>query len=220
MDVFLIAAACAASYLLGSIPFGLLYSMARGVDIRKVGSKNIGATNVSRQFGFLKGFLPVFLLDLAKGAVPVFLAGSLLHTAAGRDGVMLLAGLSAIAGHIFPVYLGFKGGKGVATALGVFVLIAPLEAAVCAAVFIIVLFLLRSIALHGKPGPFFKDLQKGVGLSSSIAAVIFPASVILIEPARTLIVFISILTALLILFQHRSNLAEIFKGDRLKNDKQ
>ena len=212
--MILIAAVCAVSYLLGSIPFGLLYSRARGIDIRNVGSKNIGATNVSRQFGFISGFLPVFLLDMAKGAIPVYMAGTFIHTLIGRDGIMVLAGISAIIGHMFPIYLSFKGGKGVATGLGAFILIAPYEMAVCILVFILTLSLARYFEPSRKSNPFFKDLQKGVGLSSCIAALIFPVSAFLIEPSRKLILIISIPVVLLLIYQHRSNLIKIFKGER------
>ncbi|MGA2141499.1 MAG: glycerol-3-phosphate acyltransferase [Brevinematales bacterium] len=213
MDVILIIAAGVFSYLLGSVPFGLVYSLARGVDIRKVGSKNIGATNVSRQFGFALGFVPVFILDLAKGALPVFLAASYIHTPLGRDGIMVLTGIMAIAGHMFPVYLGFRCGKGVATALGVFILIAPYEIAMCLPVFIIVLLLMRFIDPSRKSEPFFKNMQKGVGLSSCAAAVALPISVFILESPRILILVISILVALLLVYRHRSNLVKIFKGD-------
>jgi len=213
MDIILIAAVCVFSYLLGSIPFGLVYSLARGVDIRKVGSKNIGATNVSRQFGFALGFVPVFILDLAKGAIPVYLAGNFIHTIAGRDGIMVLAGVSAIAGHMFPVYLGFRGGKGVATALGVFILIAPFEIAACLPVFILVLLLMRYFDPARRSEPFFKNMQKGVGLSSCAAAVALPLSVFILESSRTLILVISIAVALLLVYRHRTNLVKIFKGD-------
>jgi len=212
--MILIAAVCAVSYLLGSIPFGLLYSRARGIDIRNVGSKNIGATNVSRQFGFISGFLPVFLLDMAKGAIPVYMAGTFIHTLIGRDGIMVLAGISAIIGHMFPIYLSFKGGKGVATGLGAFILIAPYEMAVCILVFILTLSLARYFEPSRKSNLFFKDLQKGVGLSSCIAALIFPFCEFLFEPSRKLILIISIPVVLLLIYQHRSNLIKIFKGER------
>lgn len=119
----------------------------------------------------------------------------------------------ALIGHIFPVYIGFKGGKGVATALGVFILIAPYEAAICAGVFLIVLFLMRLLTISAEPGPFFKGLQKRLGLASSSAAVAFPITTVLLEPSRTIIVVISIIVALLLIFQHRSNLIKILKGD-------
>jgi len=111
-------------YLAGSIPFGLLIGRLKGQDIRKAGSGNIGATNVGRIFGW-GWFFVVFSLDVAKGFFPVLLIGKILHRSevAQAPQVMYLACLavvfSCMAGHIWPVWLGFKGGKGVATGLGV-----------------------------------------------------------------------------------------------------
>jgi glycerol-3-phosphate acyltransferase PlsY len=122
MSPVLAVAAIVASYLLGSIPFGLLIARARGVDIRAVGSGNIGATNVSRSLGKKLGAL-VLLLDAAKGFAPVFLAARWLPAE-----IVAASGFAAIAGHVFPVWLRFRGGKGVATGLGVFAAIAPLAA--------------------------------------------------------------------------------------------
>ena len=112
------------SYLIGAIPFGLLLSRGRGINIREQGSKNIGATNVSRLLGKKLGFL-TFLLDCAKGYLPMFLAGLLLNDNPDCHIVIALCGAAAVVGHMFPIYLGFKGGKGVATGLGVFLYLAP-----------------------------------------------------------------------------------------------
>ena len=114
---------CAIAYLLGSIPFGLLLSRAvAGVDVRKVGSGNIGATNVARAAGKWPGALTL-LLDVAKSALPMLAA----RRALGPDhpGWEAAVGLSAFAGHLFPVYLRFRGGKGVATGLGVLLVLSP-----------------------------------------------------------------------------------------------
>ncbi len=109
------------AYLLGSIPFGLLIGFARGVDIRKVGSGNIGATNAGRQLGKVWGRL-VLACDILKGLIPTLVAGSFLATdpptAAGL-GTWIAVAAAAVVGHIFPIYLGFRGGKGVATTIGV-----------------------------------------------------------------------------------------------------
>jgi acyl phosphate:glycerol-3-phosphate acyltransferase len=115
------------SYLLGAIPFGWVVARARGVDILRVGSGNIGATNVARAVGLGWGIL-VFLLDFAKGAVPVALVRWLdLGDAVELPphGLAVIAGVSALLGHLFPVYLGFRGGKGVATGAGVAVALVP-----------------------------------------------------------------------------------------------
>jgi glycerol-3-phosphate acyltransferase PlsY len=115
------------SYLLGAIPFGWIVARARGVDILRVGSGNIGATNVARMVGLGWGLL-VFLLDFAKGAAPVLLVRWLdppSDVELPPHGLAVLAGVAAFLGHLFPVYLGFRGGKGVATGAGVAVALVP-----------------------------------------------------------------------------------------------
>ena len=125
----------AASYMVGAIPFGLVLSRGTGIDIRTQGSRNIGATNVSRLLGKKLGFCTL-LLDIAKGYLPMFAAGLLLGDDPNRNLVIGLCGAASITGHMFPVYLGFKGGKGVATALGVFLYLAPKALLLSLAVFI------------------------------------------------------------------------------------
>lgn len=118
------ALALVVAYLLGSIPSGYLAGRARGVDLSKVGSGNMGAANVFRSLGKMMG-IAVLVADIAKGAVAVVVAGAL------TDGPWpLVAGCVAVAGHIFPVWLRFRGGKGVATAAGVIVGLMPLVAAI------------------------------------------------------------------------------------------
>jgi len=123
-----------ASYLAGAIPFGLLLSRGSGIDIRSQGSRNIGATNVSRLLGKKLGILTL-LADIAKGFVPMFIAAQLLQDHSYRDMIIALCGAASILGHMFPVYLGFKGGKGVATGLGVFLFLAPGAVLFCLVVF-------------------------------------------------------------------------------------
>ena len=125
----LIAAIWLGAYLLGSIPFGYLVARARGVDLFQAGSGNIGATNVGRVLGARYGIL-VFLLDFAKGALPVAIALSFKDQVPDRDlaargWVEVGAGLAAFLGHLFPVTLGFRGGKGIATSAGVVVMLLP-----------------------------------------------------------------------------------------------
>lgn len=111
-------------YLFGSIPWGYLISKAKGIDIRKIGSGNIGGTNVARALGLKWGFLAL-ALDFLKGMIPVYLALNFLQPLCAYRGDWLIVSVSvsAVLGHIFPVWLGFKGGKGVATALGVIVVL-------------------------------------------------------------------------------------------------
>lgn len=117
-----------ASYLLGAIPFGLILGRLAGVDVRAQGSGNIGATNVARTAGKSLGLLTL-LLDAVKGALPPLIVRFALGDALGPAGpdLAVYAGLAAVVGHIFPVYLKLRGGKGVATAAGMFAAIAPLE---------------------------------------------------------------------------------------------
>jgi len=118
------------SYLVGAIPFGYVVAWARGVDLLHQGSGNIGATNVGRVLGWKFGVL-VFLLDFAKGAGPVLAADLLFELGSdlGADELRVAAGLAAFLGHLFPVYLGFRGGKGVATGAGVVAVLVPGPAA-------------------------------------------------------------------------------------------
>lgn len=122
------------SYLAGAIPFGLLLSMGSGVDIRSQGSKNIGATNVGRLLGKKLGIMTL-LADIAKGFLPMYVAGLLLADTPDKNILIGLCGAATVIGHMFPVYLGFKGGKGVATGLGVFLYLAPLAVPFCLVVF-------------------------------------------------------------------------------------
>lgn len=123
------------SYFVGSIPFGLVLSRRSGVDIRTEGSKNIGATNVTRLLGKKMGAMTL-LGDLLKGYLPMFIAARLMQGTNGSELVIALCGAASVLGHMFPVYLGFKGGKGVATALGAFLYLAPLAVLGCLAIFI------------------------------------------------------------------------------------
>ena len=115
------------SYLVGAIPFGLLLSRGSGIDIRTQGSKNIRATNVARLLGKKIGALTL-AFDVLKGFAPMFLAALLVQDDPQRELIIALCGAASVLGHMFPVYLRFKGGKGVATALGAFLYLAPLAA--------------------------------------------------------------------------------------------
>ena len=133
-----------AAYLCGSIPFGLLLGrLFSGTDVRKTGSGNIGATNVARSAGAVAGILTL-VLDAAKGAAPVWLAR---HYFPDIAALQTLAGLGALAGHCFPVWLKFRGGKGVATAAGVFLVLCPLAGAGALLVFALVVGFWRYVSL-------------------------------------------------------------------------
>jgi glycerol-3-phosphate acyltransferase PlsY len=134
----------AVAYLLGSIPFGLLLAkLLGGKDVRKSGSGNIGATNVARVAGPAAGIVTL-LLDAAKGALAVWVAGRYSEQSAAA---IMLAGIAALVGHCFPVWLKWKGGKGVATALGVFLMLSPLAALGGVLFFLAVVLLWRYVSL-------------------------------------------------------------------------
>jgi len=134
-------------YLLGSVPFGLLIARLKGIDIREHGSKNIGATNVWRVCGSKYG-LPVFVLDAAKGVAAVFLARWLAVRFSGDVAWAGIAGAFAcVLGHSFPVWLNFKGGKGVATSLGVLLSLLPWEGLAAFGVWLVVFFASRYVSL-------------------------------------------------------------------------
>ncbi|HSU18784.1 MAG TPA: glycerol-3-phosphate 1-O-acyltransferase PlsY [Acidobacteriaceae bacterium] len=187
----------AIAYLLGSIPFGyILVRLFRKEDIRTTGSGNIGATNVVRSGAKGLGILTL-VLDLLKGVAAVLIAR---HLAPGTPGfpsdLAVLAGVAAVIGHIFPVWLGFKGGKGVATALGVFLALAPFAAVCSLGVFIAVFAFTRYVSL-----------------ASILAAVFLPLFAMLLMPDRSPI-FIGgvIFLALLVIAKHRANIARLMSG--------
>ena len=113
-----------AAYLLGSVPFGVILARGKGVDLRQVGSGNIGATNAARALGKGMGAF-VLLLDAGKATLPIVLCGWLFRDHPHRDWLLPGIGAAALCGHVFPVFLGFHGGKGVATAFGTFVALEP-----------------------------------------------------------------------------------------------
>lgn len=180
-------------YLLGSIPFGLLLTKAAGLgDIRTIGSGNIGATNVLRT-GHKKLAVATLLLDGAKGAAAVLIARAL----AGEDAA-LLAGLFSMIGHIFPVWLKFKGGKGVATTLGMMLALAPFTGLIACAVWLGMAFTLRYSSL-----------------SALVAMLSTPVSAYLIyEDIR--LSCVCALVAALVFYTHRTNIRRLLKGEEPK----
>jgi glycerol-3-phosphate acyltransferase PlsY len=142
MNILIALVCLAGSYLIGAIPFGLLFSKGSGIDIRTQGSKNIGATNVTRLLGKKVGAMTL-ACDMLKGFLPMFITALVVENDSGRELIIALCGAASVLGHMFPVYLRFKGGKGVATALGAFLYLAPLAVIGCIAVFAF------SVALSG-----------------------------------------------------------------------
>lgn len=185
------------AYVLGSIPFGyLLVRVFRKEDIREQGSGNIGATNVARSGA--KGLgVATLLLDLGKGSAAVLLARHL----AGSGGVanydvMVAAAVAAVVGHCFPVWLGFKGGKGVATALGVFLALTPLAGLGILLVFAVVF-----------------GLTRFVSLASIVGAASFPLFGLYLVGQRTpMVVFGFVFIPLLIVVKHHGNIRRLLDG--------
>jgi glycerol-3-phosphate acyltransferase PlsY len=190
----------AAAYFLGSIPFGLLFAkLFAGSDIRSSGSGNIGATNVTRVAGPAAGILTL-LLDAAKGSAAVWLAGRFTGQSATA---LTLAGGAALLGHCFPVWLKFKGGKGVATALGVFLMLAPMAALGALLVFIGVSITWRYVSLG----------------SVSAAAAMPLLMYFLWAPghAPPLVVdFGTLFASALVIFKHDANLQRLVDGTEPK----
>jgi glycerol-3-phosphate acyltransferase PlsY len=187
----------AIAYLLGSIPFGyLLVRIFRKEDIRATGSGNIGATNVARSGGKGLGILTL-VLDLLKAFAAVKIAA---HFAPGSPGfpsdLAVAAGIAAVLGHVFPIWLGFRGGKGVASALGVFIAIAPLAALSALGVFIVIFAITRYVSL-----------------ASILAAVMMPPFCLLWMPDRSPI-FVGgiIFISLLVIAKHHANIARLMQG--------
>jgi acyl phosphate:glycerol-3-phosphate acyltransferase len=185
------------AYLLGSIPFGyILVRIFRKEDVRATGSGNIGATNVARSGGKGLGILTL-LLDLLKAFAAVKIAQ---HLAPGTPGfpsdLAVAAGIAAVLGHVFPVWLGFKGGKGVASALGVFIALVPIAALCSLGVFIVVFAITRYVSL-----------------ASILAALMMPVFCLLWMPDRSpLFVGGVIFLALLVIAKHRANIARLMQG--------
>ncbi len=196
MSKFLVIAA--ASYLLGSIPFGyLLVRIFRGEDVRQSGSGNIGATNVSRKSPALGAL--TLILDAAKGFFAVQLAASVSQFGKGDPRLvqtLAAAALLSIVGHMFPLWLKFHGGKGVATALGAFLRFAPLAVLVAVIIFIVVVLLSRRISL-----------------GSIVAAAAFPVAVwgLNLSHDPAVIALISA-AAVLIIVRHRENIYRLISG--------
>jgi glycerol-3-phosphate acyltransferase PlsY len=178
------------AYLLGSIPFGYLIVRGKsGADIRETGSGGTGATNVSRRAGKAAGVLTL-LLDAAKGCVAVLIAKAF----GGDDWVIDVAAIAALVGHIFPVWLGFRGGKGVATGVGIFLVLAPIALLCAGVVFVAIVVLTRYVSL-----------------GSITAAILIPVLVWLLSDSQSLLIA-AVVGAALIVFAHRGNIQRLASG--------
>jgi acyl phosphate:glycerol-3-phosphate acyltransferase len=190
-------------YLLGSIPTGFLVAKARGVDIRTVGSKNMGATNVFRVLGKGPGIF-VLLVDALKGTAAILFAGEFSRRGIplsdctcefwNQDLAMTLGGLCAILGHNYTCWLGFKGGKGIATSAGVFFTLAPLACSIALAAWIVSFLVTRYVSV-----------------ASIVAAVALPTAVVLTQTNVALSVVTVVIGALAI-YKHRANIQRLMAG--------
>lgn len=188
------------AYLIGSIPFGLIISRMHGIDIRKHGSGNIGATNVFRVVGKKWG-ITVFILDALKGYISVLLP--LIFKQEAALNLSLALALAVILGHTFPIWLKFKGGKGVATSLGAFLAAAPKPALITFGGWIIIFFATRIISA-----------------ASLSASVLFPIVIWIMYPRETpgfsTLIAVSLFLTAFIFYTHRANIGRLRKGEEKK----
>ena len=178
------------SYLLGSISAGFLVGSSAGVDVRSAGSGNIGATNVARTLGWKKGLVTLFA-DVAKGFLPVLAA----HLLDLGNAAAAAAGLAAFAGHLYPVFLRFKGGKGVATATGVYLAAMPLGILVVVGVFVLVMLAARRVSL-----------------ASLSAAVLAPVVAWTLSYPEE-VAWMSLVIGFLVVVRHRENIRRLMAGE-------
>ena len=192
-----------AAYLLGSMPFSVwVGQLFYKIDVREYGSGNAGATNTMRVLGKKAGFAVLFL-DVAKGVAAVWLAGlanDIYPETQAFINLQLVLGIASLFGHIFPVYAGFRGGKGISTLLGVVIALDPLAAICSLVVFGIVLFLTRYVSL-----------------SSMISSAVFPLYVIFIEKTEFLsLILFSLFITVIVIITHQKNIERLIRSEESK----
>ncbi len=180
-------------YFIGAVPFGLIIGRMAGTDVRAEGSRNIGATNVSRVLGKKLGFFTL-VCDCLKGFLPMYIAAFFVPDSSNREIIIAISGIMAVIGHMFPVYLGFKGGKGGATGLGVFLFLSPL------AILISLLVFVAAVALSGF-----------VSAGSLLASGLIPLWLWLLGGSNITIGTAAIV-ALFIWIKHHENIGRLLKG--------
>ena len=205
MELLIIAAFLVAAYLIGAIPTAVWVGQSfYGIDVRQHGSGNAGATNAFRELGKKPGAF-VMLVDILKGWAATSLASFLvmLEVISPENLVLfkIVMGILAVIGHIFPVYVGFKGGKGVATLMGMVLAIQPMAALICLGIFIVVLL-----------------ISKYVSLGSMMAAVAFPLLLLLprFHPDEPLLIVFGFILSLLVILTHKKNINRLIQGQESK----
>ncbi|MCR4290154.1 MAG: glycerol-3-phosphate 1-O-acyltransferase PlsY [Candidatus Scalindua sp.] len=194
------------SYLLGSIPFGYLIAITKGIDIRTEGSGNIGATNVSRVLGRKYGLI-IFFLDMFKAFVAVFfvplLFSGIKFPTTTDNLLVILCGFSSIIGHVFPVFLRFKGGKAVATCFGVFIWLAPIAIAISFGAWVVTVLVSRYVSL-----------------GSMIGTLTLVGAIVLVVDSpfgdNLYLTLLSVAVTILIIAKHTSNIKRIISGTEKK----
>ena len=193
------AAFIALSYLIGSIPTAFLFGkILKNVDIRKEGSGNIGASNALRVLGAKIGVM-VMAFDIFKGFFPLYLAKIKAAPGAASEPYLLAVGFAAVIGHMFPVFLKFRGGKGVATTAGFFLALAPKATGLCIAVWAALV-----------------AVSKMASVGSLAAAALLPFAVYYLDGATVFLTAVSALMAALVIIMHRSNIKNLIAGKELK----
>ena len=195
MSVLYYILAIGAAYFIGAIPFGLLFGKAfAGIDVRSVGSGNIGATNVLRAGGKTAAILTL-IADCLKGVVPVLVVQYLFQA----EYLMCAAGAAAIIGHNFPIYLGFKGGKGVATSFGVVLAVSPLIGLIC-----LITWLAAAL------------IWKYSSLSALVSFTVYPVLTFGLYPGNKPLGALSLFVAAMIYVRHRENIKRLLAGTETK----
>ncbi len=199
--MFTIAVVILAGYLIGSVPAGYLAGCIAGIDIRKVGSGNIGATNVLRILGKRYGYA-VFLFDFLKGLAAVqisILIFDRYHPVASRELCAVLAGAASVIGHSYPVWLSFKGGKGVATSVGVVFALLPFAALIFAIVWITTFLTSRYVSVA--------SIAAAIALPVTVAALLYAKQL-----NQPVLLYFSICLAVVVIVRHRSNVSRLLHG--------
>lgn len=203
-NIILAVAFCILSYLIGSIPHGVIIGKKfANIDVREHGSKNIGATNSIRVLGAKLGYT-VFALDCLKGAVVIIIAKYVLAGVFFSPIPFIIYGVFAVLGHVFPIYIGFKGGKAVATSLGCLLAIAPLPALLCLVTFWLVIWLIGYVSIA----------SCSAALTALIVAIImhftYNADVAILNQTEPFTLLFLVIIVFMIFYRHKSNFIKLY----------